>query len=391
MGSHRLARRASACGHGSGGPTASGSRRAITTSAMDALSGWRRTRRSRTRRAAATTSEARSSSGTLLPGGTRTSNRSPAGMSLSLRTVGTRFSRDGLRAEGTARAHRRRTWAWRRRRPTSRRIGGTTSARVIATASPSTASAPAAVLLLGAGWSRVAGRPLTSELFDQSPFAPSEAAARSNERVMEAWRSWVASHPGQGPEPFLAEISPQHSPLQEPLWPDAIRYVGARLAEPDVVRLEHELRYGEWITKPSPALCHHALLTQLLRQYELTGVITTNFDLLAERTLRHRVMKKPPRPGFFYPGIPGPLRGPSTFSVRHRWVDVSGTVPLCKLHGSLSWAIEGGSLRAYADCRPAYRRSNISYVVPPQPEKRARHSSPRSGRPPRRSSRGRTT
>lgn len=50
---------------------------------------------------------------------------------------------------------------------------------------------------------------------------------------------------------------------------------------------------------------------------------------------------------------------------------MSGTVPLCKLHGSLSWAIEGGSLRAYADCRPAYRRSNISYVVPPQPEKRA--------------------
>lgn len=232
------------------------------------------------------------------------------------------------------------------------------------------AGAPTAVLLLGAGWSRLAGRPLTSEFFDHPPFAPSEAAARSYERVMEAWRSWVASHPGQGPEQFLADISPQHSPLQDPLWPDAIRYVGARLAEPDVVRLEHELRYGERISKPSPARCHHAFLTQLLSQYELTGVITTNFDLLAERTLRHRVMERPSRPGFFYPGITGPLRGAGTFSVRHRWVDVSGTVPLCKLHGSLSWAVEGRSLRAYADCRPAHRRSSISYVVPPQPEKR---------------------
>lgn len=235
---------------------------------------------------------------------------------------------------------------------------------------PSTAGPPSAVLLLGAGWSRVAGRPLTSELFDQPPFAPSEAAARSYERVMKAWCSWADSHPGKGPEQFLAEISPEHNAQWDPLWPDAVRYVGARLGEPDVVRLENELRYGERITKPSPASCHHAVMTQLLSQSELIGVVTTNFDLLAERTIRHRVMKKPQRPGFFYPGIPGPLRGAGTFSVRHRWVDVSGTVPLCKLHGSLNWAVEGGSLRAYADCRPAHRLSNISYVVPPQPEKK---------------------
>lgn len=233
-----------------------------------------------------------------------------------------------------------------------------------------TTSRPTASLFLGAGWSRLAGRPLASELFDEAPFAPSAAAVRSYERVIRAWHSWAGTHPGQGPEQFLADISPEGARGLDPIWLDAVRFVGARLAEPDVVRLEHELRYGERITKPSPAPCHHEFLEQVLGQYNLAGVITTNFDLLAERTLRHRVMQRPRRPGFFYPGIDRPLRGSSAFSVRHGWVEVTGTIPLCKLHGSLNWALEGVALRAYADCRPAHRRSNISYVVPPQLEER---------------------
>lgn len=227
-----------------------------------------------------------------------------------------------------------------------------------------------ACLLLGAGWSRLAGRPLASELFDVAPLAASASAAAAYDRVIEAWRSWHDECPGQLPEQFLAQISPYADSLMPELWPDVIRFIAARLGEPDVVRLEHELRYGERITKPSPAVVHHRFIGQVLEQYTLAGVVTTNFDLLAERTLRHQEMQRPPRPGFFYPGMDGQLQGATAFSVRHGWVSVTGSIPLCKLHGSLNWTREGSKTHAYADCRAAHRRSDVSFIVPPQPEKR---------------------
>ncbi|HSH60533.1 MAG TPA: hypothetical protein VK988_13030 [Acidimicrobiales bacterium] len=124
------------------------------------------------------------------------------------------------------------------------------------------------------------------------------------------------------------------------------------------------------MTKPSPATLHHAFLARVLRKYELAGVVTTNYDLLAERTLRHRPMVRPPAPGFTYAGLPEePLQGSSAFSVRHKWVNLTGTVTLCKLHGSLNWVASGDGLHAYADCRPAFRSGATSYIVAPKPEK----------------------
>jgi hypothetical protein len=182
--------------------------------------------------------------------------------------------------------------------------------------------------------------------------------------VMREWERWRRSEPHQHAEAFIAYME------GDPLWPAVVYFIAARLAEPDQVRLEHELRYGERLTKPSPNPLHHRLLARVLHDYELVGVVTTNYDLLAERTLRHRPMLRPPTPGFHYVAIPGDaLQGSSTFSARHKWVEVTGTVPLCKLHGSLNWTVTGDGLRAYVDCRPAFRLETRSYIVAPKPEK----------------------
>lgn len=221
-----------------------------------------------------------------------------------------------------------------------------------------------AAVILGAGWSAIAGRPLVGELFKDVPFAASAERQRIHARVHEEWRRWREQHCNAFTEEFLAAT------IGTTLWPYVVQYIGARLAEPDQVRLANELRYGERLDKPSPAEIHHRSIEAVLRSYELVGVVTTNYDLLAERTLRHRPMKRPARPGFFYAGIGGSrVQGASTFSVRRKWVDVTGSVPLCKLHGSLNWYRSASGITAIADCRPAYRSRDISYIVAPAPEK----------------------
>lgn len=219
-------------------------------------------------------------------------------------------------------------------------------------------------VILGAGWSAVAGRPLVGELFEAVPFAASAQRQRLHARVHEEWRRWREQNCNAFTEEFLAAT------IGTTLWPYVVQYIGARLGEPDQVRLANELRYGERLDKPSPAEIHHRTIDAVLRNYELLGVVTTNYDLLAERTLRHRPMKRPARPGFFYAGIGGGrVQGASTFSVGRKWVDISGSVPLCKLHGSLNWYRSASGVTALADCRPAYRSRDISYIVAPAPEK----------------------
>lgn len=156
-----------------------------------------------------------------------------------------------------------------------------------------------------------------------------------------------------------------------PLWPVVVHFLAARLAGSSAAGVQ--LRHGERLTKPSPAQPHHRLLAQVLGYHELVGVVTTNYDVLAERTLRHRPMVRPRTPGFYYAGLPNdPVRGSSTFSVRHKWVELTGAIPLYKLHGSLNWTERADSLRAYVDFRPAFRLKAASYIVAPKPEKQPR-------------------
>jgi SIR2-like domain len=103
-------------------------------------------------------------------------------------------------------------------------------------------------------------------------------------------------------------------------------------------------------------------------------VITTNYDILVERVLRHRTMRRPSSPGCFYGGLARPqiLRGAAQpFS---RWapediIEMTGTIPVFKLHGSLNWTLNGRCIVAFQDMRPAFRHGGTAAIIPPVPEK----------------------
>jgi hypothetical protein len=54
-----------------------------------------------------------------------------------------------------------------------------------------------------------------------------------------------------------------------------------------------------------------------------------------------------------------------------RFIELVGNIPLYKLHGSLNWGLEAGTLTLYQDLRPAFRRGGEAQIVPPVMEKEA--------------------
>ena len=117
------------------------------------------------------------------------------------------------------------------------------------------------VIILGAGFSYVAGLPLAKDLFDAEMFAPSKAAERRFSAVLQSWRAWQSTHPGHGPEQFLTEI--YHSPMIGAVpWVWAVETVATALATPlPRDRGTYQTRYAGRITRPVNVPEHIAFWT----------------------------------------------------------------------------------------------------------------------------------
>jgi hypothetical protein len=48
---------------------------------------------------------------------------------------------------------------------------------------------------------------------------------------------------------------------------------------------------------------------------------------------------------------------------------MTGTIPVYKLHGSLSWSLTGQTVVTYQDMRSAFRHGGNAAIIPPIPEK----------------------
>jgi hypothetical protein len=231
-------------------------------------------------------------------------------------------------------------------------------------------------VILGAGFSHTAGLPLAWNLFDSEYFIPSRGAAERFKAVLTEWQAWKSTHPAQGPEQFLTELY-RTAALSPVPWPWAVEFVAAILATPlPHDRGAHHTRYSGRITRPVNVPVHNAFWDAVLARFAVEAVITPNYDILAERGLRHRRMKRTNRPGVYYGGLPRPqvLQGtalPFSVTKSERLVELTGSIPLYKLHGSLNWASEAGSLVLYQDLRPAFRRGGSAQIVPPILEKEA--------------------
>jgi hypothetical protein len=264
-----------------------------------------------------------------------------------------------------------------------------------------------AVLILGAGWSAAAGLPLAAELI-AGPLITASVGARDRcNSVLAAYRQWLSANPNGTAEPFLAEVlagrvhvpvDPSRPTLYDsaggpPLpWQWAVEAVAIRLANPVVVSVDdsrrwsahlpefhpNKLRYGTNLSLAPPAPPLRTFLTRVLRKHRLAGVLTTNYDTIAERLLRHRPMADEREPGFFYGGLPRPQyahghlpwdRFDSSFSGPTGELLIEGTVPVCKLHGSLNWARTADRISVYRDYRSAFRQGGTAAIVAPTPEK----------------------
>jgi len=215
-------------------------------------------------------------------------------------------------------------------------------------------------LFLGAGFSNwAAGLPPASQLFDFAiePFGIRER--RRLQRVRDCKRGWDARNPAGLAEQFIAEVllSGDARGQEDIRW-----YVVRRLSEPYVWL---EWRWG----RPR----RHVLMIDEDRKWQRPGIqaaagfitrcgsqlariVTVNYDLLVEYAMGSR--------GFNYGSIGETLRGRGPYPVS-QWrnpTTLTGHIPLAKLHGSISWDVEG----KYTEGRRGL--TGRALIVAPTPE-----------------------
>jgi len=217
-------------------------------------------------------------------------------------------------------------------------------------------------LLLGAGFSKwAAGLPVAAELFDFAIESFGVRDDRKIEVVRLAKSAWEQEHAEGLVEQFIA-----HALADSPNIRTAVSwYIVRRLSEPYIWKEWHA---GKWR--------RHVLMLDENRKNEragvtrardflvrlsplLSGVLTTNYDLLVEYALGTKL--------FNYGQLGEVLTGRGAYPLS-QWrnpVTLQGSIALAKMHGSISWDLEG----RYTDGRRGITGNAL--IVAPTPEKTA--------------------
>jgi len=215
-------------------------------------------------------------------------------------------------------------------------------------------------VLLGAGFSKWAAElPVVADLFDFAiePFGVRED--RMIEVVRSAKEAWDEHHPESGPEQFIAHALAGRGRIRTAVsW-----YIVRRLSEAYIWREWHAGRWRRHVLmidenrkRERPGVnqaCH--FLVRL--SHALVGILTTNYDLLVEYALGTKLFNYG-RGGEVLSG-----RGPYPVSQWRNPVTLQGSIPLAKMHGSISWDIRG----RYTGGRRALTGNAL--IVAPTPEK----------------------
>jgi SIR2-like domain len=233
------------------------------------------------------------------------------------------------------------------------------------------------LFFLGAGYSSIAGVPLAKNLFRPNYLlAMSERSESRFKVVLKHYENWQQNHPAEYPEQYLGILYNRVAGTNAPQWDWAVEYVSAVIASAGTPpsSLNRNPRYSNRVNRPSEYAIHRRFWNTILDKANDLSVVTTNYDILIERTLRHRPMHRPPSPGCFYGGLPRPQRlkgAAQPFSIRspERLIEMTGTIPVYKLHGSLNWSLTGQTVLTYQDMRPVFRHGGDAAIIPPIPEK----------------------
>ena len=195
------------------------------------------------------------------------------------------------------------------------------------------------ILLAGAGFAKwAAGLPLARELFDFKidPFGQREQVRLRYVRELKT--SWDAANPSRQSEEFVS-----YALNRDPRSAAAVRwYIVRRLSEPYIWREWHAGRWRRHVLmidedrkRERPGVNAVRRYVNQLTSAGLSGIVTPNYDLLFEYALGSN--------GFNY-GIPGEClhgRGPYPVSQWRSPVALGGSLPIAKIHGSISWDEEG--------------------------------------------------
>ena len=216
-------------------------------------------------------------------------------------------------------------------------------------------------ILLGAGFSKwAADLPLASQLFDFDiePFGVREQ--NKLDRIISLKHQWDCTNIDGLAEQFISYVLAcgDERSKKDILW-----YIVRRLSAPYI-----------WYDNYPSRIRRHVLMIDEYRKWDLpgvrlasdfimqcgkglSGIITLNYDLLLEYGLGSHAFNY----GIFGEVLHG--RGPYPVSQWRSPVTLTGQIPLVKLHGSISWDIDG----RYTDGRRGL--SGKALIVAPSPEK----------------------
>lgn len=213
-------------------------------------------------------------------------------------------------------------------------------------------------LFLGAGFSKWAfDLPLVNQLFDFDISTTSEKEKIKLRLIKKDWFEWEKLNVGVTPEKFIYwSMNKSSHRKSRVIW-----YVNRRLTEPFMTRIRGAYTaamFDERVVRENQKIIYLKNFFSLLTKNGLGGILTCNYDTLVECALGMS--------GFNYGIVGEQLSGRGInplFPSQNSHLSVTGSIPLAKLHGSLSW----GKGVKYTSGRPG--RSGNALIVPPAPEK----------------------
>lgn len=235
--------------------------------------------------------------------------------------------------------------------------------------------------ILGAGFSRAAGLPLTRDLFETTeiPRSLSPEAAERHRQVLYAWRTWASKNPGENAERWLSKLYALRGAealVYLTSYQDAVDFALARLVRLPPGRNTH---YYHGVTTSVECESHRLFWQALRRDFQLEAVVTMNYDILAEQGLREEYSPHRTKPLFHYGGFPYTQYVRKMNNVINSDVEevkLDGPIALFKMHGSLNWSYEWSPdrMKMHDDVRAVFRVNRevgVPEIVPPLEEKEA--------------------
>jgi hypothetical protein len=209
--------------------------------------------------------------------------------------------------------------------------------------------------LLGAGFSKWScNLPLVNELFDFNVHSDNDAEEQRVTRLKTTYQLWRKSHRNEHNEAFIRFAQYPSGQFNLVNW-----YITRRLTEPFIVVSGRRRTW--YINSYRPK--HHKGIDRARRMIELLntvknveqlGLITTNYDMVAEYALGPRA---------FNYGIPDEQIGFTPYPYTHP-LYLTGSLKILKLHGSISWSEEA----KFPDLRCGLTGKCL--IVPPVTEKK---------------------